>query len=117
MAPYEALYGHRCGCPVGWFEVGEAALIGPDSVVYSMDKVQLIIDRLKTAQSHQKSYVDARRRELQFQDDYWVYLKVSPMKGVMRFGKKEKLIPRYVGPNKILKRVGKVAMSYICQQN
>ena len=51
MAPYEALYGRRCRSPVGWFEVGEIALIGPDSVLYAMDKVQLIRDRLKIAQS------------------------------------------------------------------
>ncbi len=51
MAPYEALYGRRCRSPVGWFEVGEAALIGPDSVLDAMEKVQLIRDRLKTAQS------------------------------------------------------------------
>ena len=109
MAPYEALYGRRCRSPVGWFEVGEAALIGPDSVLDAMEKVQLIRDRLKTAQSRQKSYADVRRRELEFQVDDWVFLKVSPMKGVMRFGKKGKLSPRYVGPYRILKRIGKVA--------
>ena len=53
--------------------------------------------------------MDVRRRELEFQVDDWVFLKVSPMKGVMRFGKKGKLCPRYVGPYTILKRVGKVA--------
>ncbi|KAH0743109.1 hypothetical protein KY290_031102 [Solanum tuberosum] len=52
MAPYEVLYGHRCRSPVGWFEVGEEALIGPDSVHVAMKKVQLIIDRLKTTHSH-----------------------------------------------------------------
>ncbi|KAH0758120.1 hypothetical protein KY290_021613 [Solanum tuberosum] len=109
MAPYEALYGRRCRSPVGWFEVGEVALIGLDLVYDVMDKVQLIRDRLKLAQSRQKSYADVRRRELEFQVDEWVFLKVSPMKGVMRFGKKEKLSPRYVGPYKILKRIGKVA--------
>ena len=109
MAPYEALYGRRCRSLVGWFKVGEAALIGPDSVLYAMDKVQLIKDRLKISQSHQKSYADVRRRELEFQVDDWVFIKVSPMKGVMIFGKKGKLSPRYVGPYKILKRVIKVA--------
>ena len=54
MATYEALYGRRCRSPFGWFEVGEAALIGPDSVLYAMEKVQLIRDRLKIAQSRQK---------------------------------------------------------------
>ena len=84
-------------------------MLGPNSVLYAMEKVQLIRDRLKTAQSRQKSYAAVRRRELEFQVDDWVFLKVSPMKGVMRFGKKGKLSPRYVGPYKILKRVGKVA--------
>ena len=73
-----------------------------------MEKVQLIRDRLKVTQSRQKSYVDVRRRELEFQVDDWVFLKVSPMKGVMRFAKKGKFSPRYIGPYKILKRIGKV---------
>ncbi|KAH0689255.1 hypothetical protein KY289_016613 [Solanum tuberosum] len=109
MAPFEALYGRRCRSPVGWFEVGEEALIGPDSVLDAMEKVQLIRDRLKTAQSRQKSYAEVRKRELEFQVDDWVFLKVSPMKGVMRFGKKGKLNPRYVGPYRILRRIGKVS--------
>ena len=66
MSPYEALYGRRCRFPVGWFEVGEAALIGLDSVLYAMEKVQLIRDRLKTSQCRQKSYADVRRREVEF---------------------------------------------------
>ncbi|WMV06986.1 hypothetical protein MTR67_000371 [Solanum verrucosum] len=82
MAPFEALYGRRCRSPVGWFEV---------------------------AQSRQKSYADVRRRALEFQVGDWVYLKVSPMKGVVRFGKKGKLSPRYVGPYKVMRRIGKVA--------
>ena len=98
IAHYEALYGRRYRSPIGLFEVGEIALIGPDLILYAMDKVQLIRDRLKTTQSRQRSYVDVRRRELEFQVDNWVFLKVSPMKGVMRFVKKGKLSPRYVGP-------------------
>ena len=68
-------------------------MIGPDSVLYAMKKVQLIRDRLKTTQSRQKYYSDVRTRELVFQVDDWVFLKVSPMKGVMRFGDKGKLCP------------------------
>ena len=56
------MYGCRCRSHVGWFEVGKASLIGPDSVLYAMEKVQLIRDRFKTAQSRQKSYADVRRR-------------------------------------------------------
>ena len=73
MAPYEALYGRKCRSPVWLFEVGKAALIGLYSVLYAMEKVQLIRDRLKTAQSRQKSYADVRRRELEFQVDDWVF--------------------------------------------
>ncbi|KAH0650287.1 hypothetical protein KY284_030199 [Solanum tuberosum] len=91
MAYYKALYRRICRSPVVLLKVGEAALIGPDSVHDAMEKVQKIRDRLKTAQSRQKSYADVRRRELEFQVDDWVFLKVSPMKGVMRFAKKGKL--------------------------
>ena len=69
----------------------------------------MIQERLKTAQNRQKSYIDVRRRALEFEVDDWVYLKVLPMKGVMRFGKKWKLSPRYIGPYRIVKRVGNVA--------
>ena len=69
MVIYEALYGGRCRSHVGWFEVGETTLIGQDSLLYSMEKVQLIRDILKTTQSRQKSYADVRRRELEFQVD------------------------------------------------
>ncbi|WMV08145.1 hypothetical protein MTR67_001530, partial [Solanum verrucosum] len=72
MAPYESLYKHRCRSLVGWFEVCETTLIGPDSIHEAMEKV-------------------------------------SSIKGVMRFGKKRKLGPKYVGPYRILTRVGKVA--------
>ena len=108
MDPYELLYGHRCRSPNYWFEIGESAWIGRHCVLYAMEKVQLIIHRLKTTQNCQKSYVDLRRRELDFHVDDWVFLKVSPMKGEMRFEKKRKLTPRYVGPYKIFKTVGKV---------
>ena len=109
MAPFEALYGRKCRSPIGWFEVGEAAVSGPDSVFEAMEKVKLIRERLKTAQSRQKSYADVRRRDLEFEVGDLVYLKISPMRGVKRFGKKGKLSPRYVGPYKILSHVGKVA--------
>ncbi|WMV38710.1 hypothetical protein MTR67_032095 [Solanum verrucosum] len=69
MAPYEAFYGHRCRSPVGWFEVGEKALIGQDSFHDAMEKVQFIRDRLNTSQSRQKSYANVRRKELEFQVD------------------------------------------------
>ena len=109
MAPYEALYGRKCRSPIGWFETGEARLIGPDLVQQAIEKVKLLQDRLLAAQSHQKSYADNRRRDLEFKVKDWVFLKVSPMKGVMRFGKKGKLSPRYIGPYEIVRKIGKVA--------
>ncbi|WMV14317.1 hypothetical protein MTR67_007702 [Solanum verrucosum] len=72
MAPYEALYGRRCRSPIGWFEVGEAGLIGPYLVHQAIEKVKVIQERLKTAQSRQKSYTDARRRALEFKIDDWI---------------------------------------------
>ena len=81
-------------------------MIGTDSILYVMEKVQIIRDRHKISQSRQKSYADVRRKDIEFQVDDWVFLKVSPMKGVMRFGKKEKLSPRYMVPYKIMKRIG-----------
>ena len=72
-------------------------------------KINLIRKRLQTAQSRQKSYYDNSRREIEFEVGDMVFLKVAPMKGVMRFGKKEKLSPRFVGPFEILKRIGKFA--------
>ena len=109
MAPYGALYGRRCRSPIGWFDVGEAKLIGPDVIQEAVDTVKLIRERLLAAQSRQKAYADKRRRPLEFQIGDWVFLKVSPMKGVMRFGRKGKLSPRYIGPYQIVRRIGAVA--------
>ena len=69
----------------------------------------MIQERLKTTQSRQKSYTNVTRRPLELEVDDWVYLKVSPMKGVTRFGKKGKLSPRYIGSYRISKRVCNVA--------
>lgn len=109
MAPFEALYGRRYRSPIGWFEVGESRLVGPDLIQEAIEKVQLIRDRLVTAQSRQKSYADRRRRPLEFSVGEHVFLRVSPMKGILRFGRKGKLSPRFIGPFEILERVGQVA--------
>ncbi|XP_075099107.1 uncharacterized protein LOC142175987 [Nicotiana tabacum] len=74
-----------------------------------MEIVKIINERLKIAQSHQKSYSNVRRRDLEFKEDDWVFLKISPMKGIMRFGKKVKLSSRYVRPYKIIQWIGQVA--------
>ena len=87
----------------------ETSLLGPDLVQQAMEKVKVIQQRLETTLSHHKSYADVRRRGLEFSVGDWVFLKVSLMKGVMRFGKKGKLSPRYIGPYQIIKRFGQVA--------
>ncbi|XP_070010164.1 uncharacterized protein [Nicotiana sylvestris] len=102
MALFEDLYGRKCRSPIGWFEIGEVKLIGPDRMHQAMDKVNIIKEQLKTTQRCEKSYSDMHRRDLEFKEDDWVVLKVSPMKGIMRFGKKVKLSPRYVIPYKII---------------
>ncbi|GJS42359.1 reverse transcriptase domain-containing protein [Tanacetum coccineum] len=108
-APFEALYGRKCRSPVLWAEIGDSKLIGPELVQETTDKVVVIRDRLKAARDRQKSYTDNRRKPLEFQVGDHVMLKVSPWKGVVRFGKKGKLALRFVGPFEILKRIGPVA--------
>ncbi|WVZ96240.1 hypothetical protein U9M48_041905, partial [Paspalum notatum var. saurae] len=109
MAPFEALYGRRCRTPLNWSEPGERVTFGPDLVTQAEEQVKFIQENLKRAQSRQKSYSDRRRRPLVFEAGDHVYLRVSPMKGVHRFGVKGKLAPRYVGPFKITERCGPVA--------
>ncbi|KAI3461563.1 hypothetical protein Pfo_018226 [Paulownia fortunei] len=106
MAPYEALYGRKCRSPIHWDEVGERSLLGPKIVQHTAKVVEKIRERMKIAQSRQKSYADKWRKDLEFAIGDHVFLKVAPMKSVMRFGKKEKLSPRYVSPFEILERVG-----------
>ncbi|GJR34988.1 putative reverse transcriptase domain-containing protein [Tanacetum coccineum] len=105
-APFEALYERKYRSPVVWAEVGESQLIGPEIVQETTEKIIQIKKRLKKARSHQKSYVDKRRKPLEFKVGDQVLLKVSPWKGVVRFGKKGKLAPRYVGPFEIVECVG-----------
>src|SRR6266540_2575762 len=109
MAPFEALYGRKCRSPLNWSEPGERVTFGPDLVTEDEEKVRVIQNHLKTAQSRQKSYSDKRRRPLEFEVGSWAYLRVSPMKGVHRFGVKGKLAPRYIGPFRILQQCGPMA--------
>ncbi|XP_050233317.1 uncharacterized protein LOC126681805 [Mercurialis annua] len=102
MAPYEALYGRRCRSPICWEEVGERKLTGAEIIQVTSKKVPLIKQRLNTTFSRQKSYADPKRKDIEFQVGDYVFLKVSPMKGVIRFGKKGKLSPRYVDPSRIV---------------
>jgi hypothetical protein len=109
MAPFKALYGHRCWTPLSWSQTGERKIFGPDLVIEAKDKVKTIQTNLKAAQSQQKSYADIRRRPIQFQIGDLVYLWVSPTRGVQRFGIKGKLAPWYIGPFEILEICGPIA--------
>ena len=109
MTPYEALYGRPCRSPLGWTEVGERSITGPDLIRDTSEKVSLIRQRLLTAQSRQKSYADVRRQPLEFEVGDHVFLKMMPNRGVVRFGRRRKLSPRVIGPFEILERIGTVA--------
>lgn len=109
MAPFEALYGRKCRSPIYWDEVGVRTITGPELLEKTLEKVKVIRERLKTAQDRSKSWADSKRRPLDFDVGDKVYLKVSPTKGVMRFGVKGKLSPRFIGPYEILEKVGALA--------
>ncbi|GJT14907.1 putative reverse transcriptase domain-containing protein [Tanacetum coccineum] len=108
-APFEALYGRKCRSPICWAEVGDRQLTGPEIIHETTEKIVQIKSRIQAARDRQKSYADVRRKPLEFQIGDKVMLKVSPWKGVIRFGKRGKLNPRYIGPFKIIDKVGTVA--------
>ena len=95
--------------------MGERSITGPDLIRDTSEKVNFIRKRLLTAQSRQKNYADRRCRPLEFEVGDHVFLKVMPKRGVVRFGKRGKLAPRYIGPFKVLERVGTVAYRLVLQ--
>ncbi|CAH9104857.1 unnamed protein product [Cuscuta europaea] len=109
MAPYEALYGQKCRSPLCWGDIVDQVVLGPQYLQDTIEKVKVIQERMKAAQDRQKSYADLGRKPAEFEIGEKVLLKVSPTRGVMRFGKKGKLSPRFIGPYDILEKVGKVA--------
>jgi hypothetical protein len=109
MAPYEALYGRPCRPPVCWVEPEDRVLVGPDMTREATEKMAIIRDRIRAAQRRQQSYANQRRRPLEFEVGDLVMIKVSPMRGVKRFGIKGKLAPSYIGPFRIIGRVGAVS--------
>jgi hypothetical protein len=109
MAPFEVLCERRCRTLLNWIELGEKVIFGPDIVEEAEAIVCRIQDNLKAVKSHQETYANKRSRPLKFEDGNHVYLRVSPMKGVKRFGVKGKLAPHYIGPFPILEKCGSVA--------
>src|SRR4051812_21018704 len=109
MAPFELLYGRRCRTPLNWSETGERQLFGPDMIKDAEEQVRIVRDRLKAAQSRQKSYYDRHYRQESYNLGENAYLRVTPLKGTQCFGIKGKLAPRYIGPFRILDKRGEVA--------
>ena len=106
MVPFEALYSIPCKSPVCWTNVREATLAKSDWVRDTTEKVVLIRKRLLMAQSRQKNYVDRWKRYLEFAVGDHVFLKISPKRGLMHFGHRDKLSPRFIGPFEILDHFG-----------
>jgi hypothetical protein len=102
MASFEMLYGQRCQAPLFWNKTGEQKVFRPDILEEVEKQVRMVRENLHVAQSRQKSYDDHRRGELSFVVGDFVYLKVSPMRGLHHFKVRGKLTPRFIGPFKIL---------------
>nr|GFB77736.1 putative reverse transcriptase domain-containing protein [Tanacetum cinerariifolium] len=108
-APFESLYGQKCRSPICWAEVGDTQLTGPEIIHEITEKIVKIRQHLQATRDRQRSYASVRRKPLEFQTGDRVMLKISPRKGIIRFRKRGKLNPRYIGPFKILNRIGPVA--------
>jgi hypothetical protein len=108
-SPFEALYGRKCRTPLYWDQIGERQVFGPEIIEDAEQLVQQVRENLRVAQTRQKSYADVHRRDLTFEVGDYVYLKVSPMRGIRRFNVRGKLAPRYIGPFKVLEWKGEVA--------
>jgi hypothetical protein len=109
MSPFKALYGRSCRTPLQWDQPREKQVFGPNILLEAEENIKMVWENLKIAQSRQRSYADTRRRELSFEVGDFVYLKVSPIRGVKRFRVRGKLAPRYVGLYQILAKHGEVA--------
>jgi hypothetical protein len=109
ISPFEVLYGRYCRTLLHWDQPGERQVFGLDILLEAEENIKMVRENRKTAQSRQRSYADTRRRELSFEVGDFVYLKVSPIRGIKRFGVKGKLAPRYIGPYQIQARRGEVA--------
>ena len=109
MAPFEAMYGRPCKSPTCLWETTGRLILGTDMIRDISEKIELIRRRMKTAQDRQKYYADQRRTDLEFEVGDMVFIKVSPLCNVVRFGVVGKLAPRFVGPFPITERIGQMA--------
>ncbi|GKC15253.1 putative reverse transcriptase domain-containing protein [Tanacetum coccineum] len=98
VAPFEALYGCKCRSPICWAEVRDRQLTSPEIIHETTEKIVQIKSRIQAARDHRMSYVGVRRKPFEFLIGDKVMLKVSPWKGVIRFGKRGKLNHHYIGP-------------------
>ena len=105
MAPYEALYGRKYRTPLCWTKLSEKKVIVPDLIQETEEKVKMIRERLKVATDRQKSYADMKRKDIRYEVSEKVFLKVSPWKKLMRFGKKGKLTSRFISPYEVIEKV------------
>ena len=108
-APYEALYGRKCRTPLCWTKLRKKKVIGLNLIQETEEKVKMIKERWKVATDRHKSYADMKRKDIRYEIGEKVFLKVSPPKKVMRFGKKGKLSLRFIGPYEVIEKVGLVA--------
>ena len=109
MAPYEALYRRRCITPMCWTELDEHKITGLDLVKDIEEKVQVIQQRLKASSDRQRSYANLKSKDIEYEVEDKVFLKVSPWKKILHFGRKGKQSLIFIGPYEILERVGPIA--------
>ncbi|XP_073222418.1 uncharacterized protein [Cicer arietinum] len=109
MTPYEALYERKCQTPLCCYKDSDNMIVGPEMVQQTIYKVKKIKEKMKVSQDRQRSYVDKRRRPLEFEQGGHMFLRVTPMIGVGRAIKSRKLTPKFIGPYQITARIGHVA--------
>ena len=109
MASFKALYGQKCRSPICWTEVGERKLLGPKIVQQITNAIKVVQRRLQTAQTSYKSFADVQRQPLEFEVKDYVFLMVSPLNGIVSFGKRGKLNLQFISSYQIVDRVSAVA--------
>lgn len=109
MTPFEALYGKRYKTALCWYAYDESVVLGPEMVQQMTKMIKIIQEKMKASQSRHESYHDKQRKALEFQEGYNVFLRVIPMTEVERALKSRNLMPSFISPYHILKRVGEMA--------